>query len=170
VLRFQETSPAQTRVRIIRQRGGVAISVLTDLTSDESIARLLATARAEAGPVDVLVNNAGYAVWKPLEETTSAEWDHACAVNVRAAACRSAGAPSGMQARRFGRITNIARKAGVAIVPGLAAYCGAKKVTAANRADPARCAVARLVTFHQGVDRSGRVGTSASSAAVQLSQ
>ena len=59
----------------IRQRGGVAIPVVTDLTSDESIARLLATAQAEAGPVDVLVNNAGYAVWKPLEETASAEWD-----------------------------------------------------------------------------------------------
>ena len=39
----------------IRRRGGVAIPVLTDLTSDESIARLLATAQAEAGPVDVPV-------------------------------------------------------------------------------------------------------------------
>ena len=57
----------------IRQRGGVAIPVVTDLTSDESIARLLATAQAAAGPVDVLVNNAGYAVWKPLEETAPGE-------------------------------------------------------------------------------------------------
>jgi len=43
----------------IRRRGGTAIPVVTDLTSDESIARLLETAQAEAGPVDVLVNNAG---------------------------------------------------------------------------------------------------------------
>ena len=83
----------------IRQRGGVAIPVLTDLTSDESIARLLATARAEAGPVDVLVNNAGYAVWKPLEETAIAEWDHTFAVNVRAAACRSAARNAGPAVR-----------------------------------------------------------------------
>ena len=75
----------------IRQRGGVAIPVVTDLTSDESIARLLATAQAAAGPVDVLVNNAGYAVWKPLEETAPGEWDRTFAVNVRAAACLSAG-------------------------------------------------------------------------------
>ena len=109
----------------IRQRGGVAIPVLTDLTSDESIARLMATA-AEAGPVDVLVNNAGYAVWKPLEETALAEWDHTFAVNVRAAACLSAGVLPGMQARRFGRIINIGSEAGVAIVPGLAAYCVSK--------------------------------------------
>jgi short-subunit dehydrogenase len=110
----------------ICRRGGVAIPVVTDLTSDESIARLLATAQAEAGPVDVLVNNAGYAVWKPLEETALAEWDHAFAVNVRAAACLSAAVLPGMQARRFGRIINVASEAGVAIVPGLAAYCVSK--------------------------------------------
>lgn len=110
----------------IRRRGGVAIPVVTDLTSDESIVRLLATARAEAGHVDVLVNNAGYAVWKPLEETALAEWDHTFAVNVRAAACLSAAVLPGMQARRFGRIINIGSEAGVAIVPGLAAYCVSK--------------------------------------------
>jgi len=110
----------------IRERGGVAIPVVTDLTSDESIARLLATAQAEAGPVDVLVNNAGYAVWKPLEATTAAEWDHTFAVNVRAAARLCAAVLPGMQARRFGRIINIASEAGVAIVPGLAAYCVSK--------------------------------------------
>jgi short-subunit dehydrogenase len=110
----------------IRQRGGVAIPVVTDLTSDESIARLLATAQAEAGPVDVLVNNAGYAVWKRLEQTPIAEWDHTFAVNVRAVACLCAAVLPGMQARRFGRIINIGSEAGVAIVPGLAAYCVSK--------------------------------------------
>ena len=73
----------------------MAIPVITDLTSDESIARLMATAQAEAGPVDVLVNNAGYAVWKPLEETASADWDQTFAVNVRAAACLSAASIDG---------------------------------------------------------------------------
>ena len=43
----------------IRRRGGVAVPVVTDLADDDSLARLLATARAECGPVDVLVNNAG---------------------------------------------------------------------------------------------------------------
>ena len=65
-------------------------------------------------------------MWKPLEETTSAEWDRTFAVNVRAAACLSAAVLPGMQARRFGRIINIASEAGVAIVPGLAAYCVSK--------------------------------------------
>jgi 2-hydroxycyclohexanecarboxyl-CoA dehydrogenase len=115
----------------IRQRGGVAIPVVTDLADDESLTRLVETAQAEAGPVDVLVNNAGYAIWKPLEETTTAEWDHTFAVNVRAAALLSAAVLPGMAAQRFGRIINIASEAGVAIVPGLAAYCVSKQALVA---------------------------------------
>jgi short-subunit dehydrogenase len=110
----------------IRQRGGVAVPVVTDLADDDSLARLVATAHAEAGPVDVLVNNAGHARWKPLEATTMAEWDHTFAVNVRAAAYLSAAVLPSMAARRFGRIINIGSEAGVAIVPGLAAYCVSK--------------------------------------------
>src|SRR6266568_3463894 len=110
----------------IRRAGGVAVPVVTDLADDDSLASLLARARAELGPVDVLVNNAGFAVWKPLEATSIAEWDHTFAVNVRAAAYLCAAVLPGMQERRFGRVINIGSEAGVAIVPGLAAYCVSK--------------------------------------------
>src|SRR5438046_1065110 len=110
----------------IRQAGGVAVPVVTDLADDASLASLLARTRAELDPVDVLVNNAGFAVWKPLEATTIAEWDHTFAVNVRAAAYLCAAVLPGMQERRFGRVINIGSEAGVAIVPGLAAYCASK--------------------------------------------
>ena len=104
----------------IRQKGGTAVPVVTDLTDDDALAGLLRTTRAVLGPVDVLVNNAGHAVWKPFEETTMAEWDHSFAVNLRAAAYLSAAVLPDMQHRRWGRIINMASEAGVAIVPGLA--------------------------------------------------
>jgi short-subunit dehydrogenase len=110
----------------IRQAGGVALPVVTDLADDDALATLVARTRAELGPIDILVNNAGYAVWKSLEATTLAEWDHTFAVNVRAAAYLCAAVLPDMQARRFGRILNIGSEAGVAIVPGLAAYCVSK--------------------------------------------
>jgi short-subunit dehydrogenase len=110
----------------IRRRGGTAISIVTDLTRDESIANLVGETRAQLGRIDVLVNNAGYAVWKPLEATSLAEWDQTFAVNVRAAAYLCAAALPEMQQRGYGRIINIASEAGVAIVPGLAAYCVSK--------------------------------------------
>ena len=110
----------------IRRDGGTAVPVVTDLTDDDSLARLLAATRAELGAVDVLVNSAGYAIWKPLEATTMGEWDHTFAVNVRAAAYLCGAVLPGMQARGFGRIINIGSEAGVAIVPGFAAYCVSK--------------------------------------------
>jgi short-subunit dehydrogenase len=110
----------------IRAEGGTAICVVTDLTDDRSIADLLATTRARLGPVDVLVNNAAQAIWKSLEDTSTAEWDRLFAVNLRAAALLCAGVLPDMQARGYGRIVNIGSEAGVAIVPGLAAYCISK--------------------------------------------
>lgn len=110
----------------IHREGGTALPVVTDLTDDDALAGLLRITRREFGPVDVLVNNAGHAVWKPLEETSMAEWDRTFAVNLRAAAYLSAAVLPDMQRRRWGRIVNIASEAGVAIVPGLAAYCVSK--------------------------------------------
>ncbi len=110
----------------IREAGGEALPIATDLTDETSLTNLLDATAASFGSVDVLVNNAGYAVWKPLEATTLAEWDHTFAVNVRAAAYLCAAVLPGMQARRFGRIINIGSEAGATIVPGLAAYCVSK--------------------------------------------
>jgi short-subunit dehydrogenase len=110
----------------IRKAGGVAVPIVTDLTDDGSLTNLIEFTRAELGPIDILVNNAGFAVWKSLEATTMAEWDRTFAVNVRAAASLCAAVLPEMQARRFGRIVNIGSEAGVAIVPGLAAYCVSK--------------------------------------------
>ncbi len=112
--------------RGIRGDGGVAVPVVTDLADDDSLANLVARARAELGPIDILVNSAGFALWKPLEATTLAEWDHTFAINVRAAAYLCAAVLPDMQARRFGRVINVGSEAGVAIVPGLAAYCVSK--------------------------------------------
>jgi len=112
--------------RRIELAGGTALTVATDLTDDAALRRLVERTVDELGPIDVLVNNAGFAVWKPLELTSVAEWDQTFAVNIRAPALLTATVLPGMQARRFGRIVNIGSEAGVAIVPGLAAYCVSK--------------------------------------------
>lgn len=110
----------------IERRGGTAIPIVADLTDDASLGNVVARTGAALGAIDVLVNSAGFALWKPLEATTMEEWDRTFAVNVRAAAYLCAAALPHMQSQRFGRIVNIASEAGVAIVPGLAAYCVSK--------------------------------------------
>ncbi len=104
----------------------MAVAVEADLADDDSLDLLLARTTEESGPIDILVNNAGFAVWKPLEPTSRSEWDYTFAVNVRAAAYLCGAVLPGMQTRGFGRVINISSEAGVAIVPGLAAYCVAK--------------------------------------------
>jgi NAD(P)-dependent dehydrogenase (short-subunit alcohol dehydrogenase family) len=110
----------------ITAAGGIATPVVADLTDDVSLASIVSRTREELGPIDVLVNNAGIAAWKPLEATTLREWDQTFAVNVRAPAYLAAKTLPHMQQARWGRIVNISSEAGVAIVPGLAAYCVSK--------------------------------------------
>jgi NAD(P)-dependent dehydrogenase (short-subunit alcohol dehydrogenase family) len=110
----------------IRELGGCAVPIVADLTDDASLVNLVERARAEFGPIEILVNNAGFAVWKTLEATSLVEWDQTFGVNVRAAAYLCATVLPDMQHRGFGRIVNIGSEAGVAIVPGLAAYCVSK--------------------------------------------
>jgi NADP-dependent 3-hydroxy acid dehydrogenase YdfG len=126
VLAARRSEELEWTAKSIRDTGGTALAVTTDLTDDDSLAQLVAVTRAEFGSIDMLVNNAGHALWKPLEQTTIAEWDRTFAVNVRAAAYLCAAVLPDMQARCWGRIINVGSEAGVAIVPGLAAYCVSK--------------------------------------------
>jgi 3-oxoacyl-[acyl-carrier protein] reductase len=78
---------------------------------------MMAQIEAEAGPVGILVNNAGIALTRAPGELTEDEFDRTIAVNLKSAfLCTEAVLP-GMRARRWGRIVNIssgaARGAGV---------------------------------------------------------
>src|SRR5438045_1143614 len=65
----------------IRERGSYVVPIVTDLTNDASLRNLVDRTRAELGPIEILVNSAGFAVWKPLEATSLADWDHTFSVN-----------------------------------------------------------------------------------------
>jgi NAD(P)-dependent dehydrogenase (short-subunit alcohol dehydrogenase family) len=97
-----------------------------DVTDAEDVAAKLAAIEAEAGRIDVLVNNAGIIFFKPVEDVSVAEWDRLLAVNLRGPfLCVRAVAP-GMKERRAGAIINVSSNAG--IVGGLdeSTYCASK--------------------------------------------
>ena len=97
VLAARRADALERAAQSIRQTGGAAVPVVTALADDAALANLVARTRAEFGPIDILVNDAGYAVWKLLEATSLAEWDHTFAENARAAAHLCAAALPEMQ-------------------------------------------------------------------------
>jgi 3-oxoacyl-[acyl-carrier protein] reductase len=108
---------AQAVAAAIRALGRRSVALGADVSSTEAVARLVAAAEEALGPIDVLVNNAGMALRRGLEDLTEADFDRTIAVNLKSAFLCTQAVWPGMRARRWGRIVNIssgaARSAGV---------------------------------------------------------
>ena len=97
-----------------------------DVRADESIRRAVEAAERDLGPIDVLVNNAGYDEWGWFTDTDPSLWDRVLAVNLRGVIAVTHRVLPGMQERRRGRIVNTASEAGRVGSSGSAAYSAAK--------------------------------------------
>lgn len=64
--------------------GAAAVAVHTDVSKEDDIRNMIATAEAKFGKIDILVNNAGFGgVMGPLHEQTTERWDQVHAVNMK---------------------------------------------------------------------------------------
>jgi NAD(P)-dependent dehydrogenase (short-subunit alcohol dehydrogenase family) len=121
-------SPAKLNeaAELVRQAGGRAEPVVTELTDEESIKDLVKVTRERFGRLDILVNNAGITHSAPLEQTRTEDLDRCWAVNARAPfiLCREA-LPLLRQAEA-GSIINISSVVGVKGYPLQSAYTASK--------------------------------------------
>lgn len=92
--------------------GGEASALALDVTAPDAGRRMLAEATERFGSLDVLVNNAGAARWRDLDEVPDEDWHAQYELNVMAPlrAMRAAVAP--MAERGWGRIVNVCSTAG----------------------------------------------------------
>jgi len=97
-----------------------------DVRSTDSVRGALAEAEAENGPIDVLVNNAGYDEFGFFVNTDEEMWDRVLAVNLRGVLAVTHAVLPGMQQRRRGRIVNVASEAGRVGSQGSGVYSAAK--------------------------------------------
>lgn len=87
--------------------GRRAVVVQGDVSRADEVARMVAETEAALGPIDVLVNNAGIATRRGIDDLTEADFDATIAVNLKSVfLCMQAVLPQ-MRARRWGRIVNI---------------------------------------------------------------
>lgn len=110
----------------IRDAGGRAQAFRCDITDRASVDAAVAGAEAALGPTDVLVNNAGWDVFKPFTKTEPAQWDRLIAINLTGALHMHHAVLPGMAARKAGRIVNIASDAARVGSSGEAVYAACK--------------------------------------------
>jgi NAD(P)-dependent dehydrogenase (short-subunit alcohol dehydrogenase family) len=106
--------------------GGRAVGRLLDLTDESAIAQVVQDVEQSIGPVDVLVNNAGYGHEGILEESPLADMRRQFEVNVFGAVAVTQAFLPFMRERRRGHIINITSMGGHVTMPGIAYYCGSK--------------------------------------------
>lgn len=117
---------AEAVAAAVRAAGGVAEAFRCDITDRASVDAAVAAAEKGLGPIDVLVNNAGWDVFKPFTKTEPAQWDKLIAINLTGALHMHHAVLPGMAARRKGRIVNIASDAARVGSSGEAVYAACK--------------------------------------------
>lgn len=108
------------------QSPGRAHGVMLDVTDFDAIDTVIAAAEEQHGPVDVLVNNAGYGHEGICEESPLAEMRRQFDVNVFGAVAVTKAFLPYFRRRRAGHILNITSMGGYITMPGIAYYCGSK--------------------------------------------
>lgn len=117
---------AEQTAKEIGAAGGEAIAVAIDITSTEAVRAAVATVENQLGPVEVVVNNAGWDDFMPFLRTTEEFWDKILDINFKGALRVIHAVVPGMTERGFGRVINIGSDAGRVGSSLEAVYSGAK--------------------------------------------
>jgi 2-hydroxycyclohexanecarboxyl-CoA dehydrogenase len=117
---------AKKVVQDIVSHGGQAQAFKCDITDRAMVDTAVQDVSTQMGPIDVLVNNAGWDVFKPFIKTSPDDWSKLIAINLVGALHMHHAVLPGMAERRKGRIINIASDAARVGSSGEAVYAACK--------------------------------------------
>lgn len=107
--------------------GGTATVVALDVASPASVAHAIVEATRALGPIDILINNAGIAVTRPVLEQTEEDWNNVIDVNLTGAWRVAQAVARHMKDRgKGGSIVNIASILGLRVAAQVPAYVASK--------------------------------------------
>jgi NAD(P)-dependent dehydrogenase (short-subunit alcohol dehydrogenase family) len=110
----------------IETGGGKAFAFVADISKEADVESVASEIRRQVGVPDILINNAGINIRKPLIEYTLEEWHRVMSTNVDGPfLCTRAFVP-GMIEKKFGRIINVASTMAHVSLPHRTAYSGSK--------------------------------------------
>ncbi len=110
----------------IEERGGKAYAFVADVSEEAAIARLADQVREQAGAPDILINNAGINVRKPLREFTLEEWHRVMRTNLDGPFLTTRAFVPGMIEKKFGRILNMTSIMSHVSLPNRSVYSASK--------------------------------------------
>jgi len=110
----------------LRELGAPAIAQGADVAKAADVAALVAAIESALGTISILVNNAGVAIFAPVQEQTETNWDTMLDTNLKSVFLVSQAVIPGMIQRGAGDIINISSLAGLNAFAGGAIYCASK--------------------------------------------
>jgi len=126
VLGLRDLSTATELISEIQGLGRKVLPVRLDLASLSHIDAAVASALAQFGRIDILVNNVGIAPGNLAEDVTEKDFDVTLAVNLKGTFFITQAVARTMIDRKAGRIINISSQAGTVTLRGEAIYCMTK--------------------------------------------
>lgn len=127
VLGARRTEKLERITQEIRDSGGQAEFLTTDVTVASDLKALVEKAIAAFGQVDVIINNAGLMAIAPMSETKTDEWDRMIDINIKGVLYGIAAALPIFERQGSGHFINISSVAGVKVFsPGGTVYSGTK--------------------------------------------
>ena len=123
--RVQEVAEAVAG-EIAAATGARAVGLGADVTHRADVDAMVARTLDRFGRLDILINNAGINIRRPIEQLEEAEWDQVLDTNLKGPwlCCRAVAAP--MKQQRWGRVINVSSMLGEISIPGRTPYASSK--------------------------------------------
>jgi 3-oxoacyl-[acyl-carrier protein] reductase len=103
----ERAGEANALVNAIGETGGRAIAIAADVSQSDAVAQMVQRVKSELGPIDILINNAGVAITRDIQDLSETDFDQTIAVNLKSVfLCTQAVLPM-MRSKGWGRIINI---------------------------------------------------------------
>lgn len=126
ILADRNLEAAEKTHALIAQAGGMSQAVAVDITQEQQVADAIAQTVEQFGRLDILHNNAGVSIVKPITETTEADWDFLFGVNLKGMFFGCKHAIPYMVQQGGGIIINTASELSIIGQPLYSAYCATK--------------------------------------------
>ena len=122
----RDAATAAATAEAVTERGGRALAVACDITELDTVRSAIAQIESELGPIDVLVNNAGWDIFKPFLQTVPEEWQRLIDINLVGVLNMHYAVLPGMVERGHGRVVNVSSDAARVGSSGEAVYAACK--------------------------------------------